>query len=303
MLLIVLTETWLREHLDAELAIQGYSIFRTDRDRRKKRRGRNSGGVAVFVRNDVNPQTEVLLHFSSGVIEALCLRMPILNLVLVAVYRQPNDSMGGNISTYVQFQEFIEKLSETLNNLHSPLPTLVIAGDFNLPDTSWPSCIPSRGASRDEKLMINLLQEFIANNFLIQIIDQPTHRGGNTLDLLFTNNADMFPCVDVFPSAFSSHKLVTASTYRAGTSGTDGAPTTSLNESGFDALNFFSDKVDWEKIHQELASNDWTAIFRHLSVSQMLQTLTDMCHNIASRYAPARSPPESPKKYHVSERS
>ena len=115
MLLIVLTETWLREHLDAELAIQGYSIFRTDRDRRKKRRGRNSGGVAVFVRNDVNPQTEVLLHFSSGVIEALCLRMPILNLVLVAVYRQPNDSMGGNISTYVQFKELIEKLSETLN--------------------------------------------------------------------------------------------------------------------------------------------------------------------------------------------
>ena len=56
----MLTETWLRDHLDAELCIDGYTIFRTDRDRKKKRRGRNSGGVAVYIRNDVSNKAEIL---------------------------------------------------------------------------------------------------------------------------------------------------------------------------------------------------------------------------------------------------
>ena len=83
MLLGMLTETWLREHLDAEVCIDGYSIFRTDRDRKKKRRGRNSGGVAVYIRNDVSTKTEIFFSFSSGVIECLCLRVPKLNLILI----------------------------------------------------------------------------------------------------------------------------------------------------------------------------------------------------------------------------
>ena len=68
---IMLTETWLRDHLDAEINIPDYTIFRSDRCRPKKRRGRNSGGVAIYLRNDVASNAEVLLNFSSGVIEAI----------------------------------------------------------------------------------------------------------------------------------------------------------------------------------------------------------------------------------------
>ena len=135
MTLMMLTETWLRDHLDAEVAIDGYTLYRADRNRRKKKRGRNSGGVAVYLRDDVTTLTEVLLQYSSGVIEALCLRIPKLNLVLVTLYRQPNDSAGGNFSTSEQFQVFLQELEEILKSLQSPLPTIIIAGDFNLPYT------------------------------------------------------------------------------------------------------------------------------------------------------------------------
>ena len=47
LLFIMLTETWLKEHVDAELSISNYTLNRVDRNRQKKRRGRNSGGVAV----------------------------------------------------------------------------------------------------------------------------------------------------------------------------------------------------------------------------------------------------------------
>ena len=46
-LFIALSETWLNEHLDAELEIEGYDIFRSDRVRKRCRHSRESGGVAV----------------------------------------------------------------------------------------------------------------------------------------------------------------------------------------------------------------------------------------------------------------
>ena len=49
---VILTETWLREQKDAEIAIEGYVSFRQDRKRPRRRRGRDSGGVAIYLRED-----------------------------------------------------------------------------------------------------------------------------------------------------------------------------------------------------------------------------------------------------------
>ena len=138
MLFLMITETWLRNHLDAELGVTGYSLFRTDRDRPKKRRGRNSGGVAIYMRDDLAASCEVLLQHSSGVIEALCLRIRRLNIIVCVVYRQPDDLHGGNRSTAVEFQSLINSLSRTLNDLPSPTPDILVTGDFNLPRVAWP---------------------------------------------------------------------------------------------------------------------------------------------------------------------
>ena len=49
----MITETWLRDHLDAEINIPGYTIFRSDCKRPRKRRGRDTGGAAIYIREDI----------------------------------------------------------------------------------------------------------------------------------------------------------------------------------------------------------------------------------------------------------
>ena len=84
---MALTETWLGEHTDAELSIEGYDIFRQDRERHRSRRGRDSGGVAVYMRQDLAAEMETILGYSNGVVEILGLYSRAKNLLLLVVYR------------------------------------------------------------------------------------------------------------------------------------------------------------------------------------------------------------------------
>ena len=68
---MALTETWLAGHTDAELYIDGYTLFRQDRKRFGNRKGRNSGGVAVYMRKDIAADMETILGYSNGVIEII----------------------------------------------------------------------------------------------------------------------------------------------------------------------------------------------------------------------------------------
>ena len=59
----VITESWLNsEILDAEVQINGFNIFRSDRI------GRIRGGVAVYMRKELH--CKQILSFSNGVVEA-----------------------------------------------------------------------------------------------------------------------------------------------------------------------------------------------------------------------------------------
>ena len=69
-LFAALIETWLQEHLDAKISIDGYTIFRQDRVR-QRHKGRNSGGVALYLRNDIAANAQPLLNYSNGVVETL----------------------------------------------------------------------------------------------------------------------------------------------------------------------------------------------------------------------------------------
>ena len=211
LLLLVLTETWLREHLNAELSVPDFTIYRVDRSRVKKNRGRNSGGVAIYVANSIANSPEVLLEYSSGVIEALCLKIKCMHLIVCAVYRQPDDLTGGNRCTSLEFSQLLESLSSVLEAESAPTPSILIAGDFNLPHTNWPIFEPKPGAPTDERRMIELLSSFSSKHFLMQLIDLPTHRAGNTLDLLLTNDPDLFPSQTIDPaSPISSHHIITS---------------------------------------------------------------------------------------------
>ena len=53
-LFIGLTEIWLSNHLEAELQIDGYSLFRSDRlNGKKSKYGRDSGGAALYMKDEI----------------------------------------------------------------------------------------------------------------------------------------------------------------------------------------------------------------------------------------------------------
>ena len=112
-LFVGLSETWLKDHKDAELAIEGYKLYRSDRSRNKAtRRGRDSGGVAFYLRNDLSATCAPIFQFTNGVTEILALYSKAENLILITVYRQPDDEAHPSKSN--EFEGAINKLRDTL---------------------------------------------------------------------------------------------------------------------------------------------------------------------------------------------
>ena len=95
-------------------------------------------------------------------------------LTLGVFYRPPNSNLKP-----------LEDLQSALNNLSTP--ELVLMGDFNLSEFDWTNNTPLTGS---EPHM--LLTDIIQDNFLTQLVDQPT-REGNILDLVLTSNKDLKP--------------------------------------------------------------------------------------------------------------
>ena len=87
-----LTETWLSDQLEAEVCINNYEIYRADSKRKRNRRGRFGGGVALYLRDDIATSAKQILDFSNNVVEILCVYSAKENILIATIYRQPDDS-------------------------------------------------------------------------------------------------------------------------------------------------------------------------------------------------------------------
>ena len=284
LLFILLTETWLRDQLDAELHIENYTLYRADRCRKRKRRGRNSGGVAAYVRSDL--AVDIMFTYSSDVVDAMCLKLVALNLVVCTVYRQPDDPAGGHRSTADEFDAFVREFSANISSLPTPTPNIILAGDFNLPHAEWPSGTPGQGAPPDERKMLDILANLSSENFLVQVTNHPTHRAGNILDLLLTNCPGTFTSLETTPTApISSHYLVRYETLFSATGRDRGEKSTN---SPFDAVNLFSEETNWERIRAALSEVNWTQEFQNRSPFEMNNILLDTCASLVTINAPKK---------------
>ena len=302
-----LTETWLEDsHKEAELHIPGYTLFRQDRKgRTKSKTTRSSGGVAIYVRDDYAISSEICFEFSNGVIESLGVTLRSLNLVIVVTYRSP-DSKPNNKdfthkperkwyrSTSKEFTGYLNQLNKCLKSLPSPTPDILLMGDYNLPHANWLTGECSPGASKDEKKMAKDLSELSLENFLVQQVEVPTHKEGNTLDLIFTNNTDLIHNLSTAPvPRTSDHYLINfTAVYSNCFDATDMDPETDDSEEntrkGFSDLNFFSEDINWSSMNDELGSYNWSAEFRGLDTTAMMERFTSVCCGIAQKFVPER---------------
>ena len=162
-LFIGLCETFLNSNvLDAEVSLPGYNISRCDR------RDRIGGGVCLYIKDNIG--FEELLNHSNSVCEALILRLKNPDLILVNIYRPPNASCE-------DFNDILNEVRKCTNKLPAPLSNIIIAGDFNFPNTEWDSITISCNQAAKLKDLTDRL-------FLRQYVMSPT-RNQNILDLVF----------------------------------------------------------------------------------------------------------------------
>ena len=258
-LLVAVTETWLHDSVfDAEVShdFPGYSILRCDRV------GRQGGGVAVYLRDDLTG--EVLGTADNGVCQLLVIFIHPLNTVVAVAYRPPDTRLS-------EFTPILDKIDSLLSELPVPTPNIVLMGDFNFQDKnlSW--------VKSSDGLLIPIVHDHTENTTedgiqvrhqaaklcdlslkysLIQQVDKVTH-GREILDLLFSNNEDLVSSVLVTPwPGFTDHSIVTASvTYQLSR---EKLPEEShILESGsrLKKLNF--NKAPWPEIQEVLRKVDW----------------------------------------------
>ena len=108
----------------------------------------------------------------------VCLYLPIINSVITNVYRPPSCEES-------LFQEALRDISTAIDSVGSPMPMIIMCGDFNFPFVDWSSGSVTGSTlamQRQAESLINHMDEYC----LQQCITEPT-RMNNILDLFMTN--------------------------------------------------------------------------------------------------------------------
>ena len=288
-LFMAVTETWLSNHKDGELHVDGYKLFRADRKRVKRSsRGRFSGGAGCYVRVDLACTMEILINFSNGVVELLCLYSKVHNMYIAVVYRQPDDRAGNHRSTEAEFLPVMEKLSASLSSLSDPSPNIFLCGDFNLPHASWWNG-NTLGGTTSEQAMINKMKQMQNEHFLEQFISSPTHVDGGLLDLLFCNNPSIIHSYETLHPlrSTSDHYVVEVRTpILCSLETTEGERPPLV--AALDNLNFHSNDIQWEEMSKSITERVDAEDLSDLSPNEHLEVLMKILVDIAYKFVPAK---------------
>ena len=165
--IFAVTESWANEDIGNDLLIiNGYELVsRVDRNDTDRGRG---GGILVYAKKELDVLAEdVMTDFNQCTGIKIKRRCGDVNLYVV--YRSPN-------STKANDDDLVKWVKEMRG------PTIII-GDFNFPDIDWSAGIAgSRGRN-----FLDATQE----TFMEQLVNEPTHRSGNILDLVLCNEEEM----------------------------------------------------------------------------------------------------------------
>ena len=160
--LVAITQTWWDDSYDCTAAVDGYKLFRRDRQ------GRRGSGVALYVRECFGC---IELSYFDDKVKCLWVstrgKSNKADILLGVCYRPPNQDEEVDKTFYKHLTEVSKFLA------------LVLMEDFNLLDICWKCNTADRKQS-------SMFLECVEDNFLTQLVSTPT-RGGALLDLLFPN--------------------------------------------------------------------------------------------------------------------
>lgn len=253
--IVAVAETWLNEGVrDAEVHIEGYTMYRSDRKEVNKVRG---GGLLLYVKNTIRSQpgeggclesNEYLSckisHETSG------------ELVVGVFYRAPNSGKEGE---KVMF-EAVARMSNR---------SCLLLGDFNYPEIDW--------TDSSNNQINNQFLEIVNDNFLFQHVTEPT-RGKNILDLILTTEERLVENVKIRePLSTSDHNVLEFNLIFGGSSNKDNI--TNFNRM---AKNYY--KGNYKEINREIGIMSWEEAFANIGINEAWDFFLEFLTNLIDRY-------------------
>ena len=280
-ILMNLTETHLDDTVEDVVEIEGYNIFRGDREKRVR------GGTAIYVHDKID--ANIKLNMSNGKCEVVAVEMPDIQTLNIVVYRPPDTKSH-------EFNPILSEIQKILKNLEKPEPTIILSGDLNFPFVKWKrlpdnSCSweykSNTNATTDEKQQFESLLEMCGEHFMLQMVEEPT-RERNTLDLMFTNEVNLITAVEVTKSSYSDHDIIEMCTnYSLKEKEKCNREQSEDNE--FRTLNFRAKSVKWKNIAGMIEDIDWDQEFESRNSIACGKNMLEKFTKCAKENAPKRN--------------
>ena len=252
-----MTESWLSPDLSSGIFCpKGYNIVRFDRSSR-------GGGVCLFLHNSIQyNEVNIATEFNS--IEVVCVDVKFASVCyrVICYYRSPG--CGKDDIDYALLScKLLRKLCSTEKHI-------LLLGDFNLPDISWPYY------HGPDNIINNSFLDFINSYGLSQLVATPT-RGKNILDLLLTNVECNIADINVLPPiGYSDHAVVSFKILL------DQIPTVGHTTS---ARNW--KRADYQAICSEMSLVDWNDVFQYcFSTNDCWNSFCNIVNTMIDKFVP-----------------
>ena len=157
----------------------GFVVCRCDRA------DRLGGGLCIYIKNSI--VFEVCLSYSNSVCELLIVKLANPSLIVIAIYRPPS-------SLNSDFEDIIARMTQCIVEMPTPMPNIVVVGDFNVPNFNWED-------SQSDCLISNIMCPFVK-----QVVTKPT-RGNNILDLVLCHD-DLVDSIEISKTSISDHCIL-----------------------------------------------------------------------------------------------
>ncbi|GAB0200487.1 hypothetical protein GRJ2_002514100 [Grus japonensis] len=245
--IIGIRDTWWDSSYYWSVGMEGYRLFRKDRQ------GRRGGGVTLYV-NDQLECMELHLGMDEEPTESLWVRIKgragTGDIIAGVCYRPPDQGDQTDEALYRQI------------GAASRSQALVLMGDFNHPDICWRDNAAERKQSRR-------FLECVDDNFLLQVIEEPTRRGA-MLDLILTNKEGLVGDVKLKGSlGCSDHEMVEFRILRAARRALSKLTTLDFSRADFGLFRDLLGRIPWDTALEGRGAQDSWLIFKgHLLQAQ-----------------------------------
>ena len=249
-------ETWCNDMVSSDiLNIDGYNIDNNLRKDRTDTTNGAGGGIIIYSKTGLDILESNLSSDFNQFSAFNIIQENGDNISIITAYRPPSTNA-----------ENTQKLCEIVENMNM---NSILIGDINLPGIKWRNNVSD---SKGRKFF-----ETVKNTNAKQLVDKPTHKAGEILDLVITKNEDIILDVEVIDNlSKGDHNMIVIEVIANSTKST-------TTEKIFDWY-----RADIEKLKEEFKSIDWNEKFENKTATGMWTEFTTLLEDIQKKHVPLK---------------